>query len=169
MKLTKEKVTRLGLDLDPLATLVLQPLQTFLCEAIPLRSPAGTKKNVLSTNNLQTNITFPDRDRLPRPNLILLILKLLVEFLTQQMRSLAYNQATILRPVRKQVNQTLQTPEPRLQRVLILMWPGLVRLDILAAGETNANRIKGNNQILRAVNLLKRLDDLGLLAHAPGE
>ena len=107
-------------------------------------------------SNLHPNHT--DEDHLPRPNLILLILKLLMKFPTQQMRPLAYNQATILRPIRKQVNQTLQTPEPRLQRVLILMRPGLIRLDILAVGETNPNRIEGNDQILRAIDLFKRLD-----------
>jgi hypothetical protein len=92
-----------------------------------------------------------------------------MELLAQQMRPLAYNQATILRPIRKQVDQTLQTPESRLLRVLILMWPGLVWLNVLAIRETDTNGIKGHNEILSVVDLLESFDDFRLLAHGPGK
>jgi hypothetical protein len=89
--------------------------------------------------------------------------------LTQQMRSLAYNQATILRPIRKQVDQTLQAPESRLLRVLILMRPRLVWLNVLPVREPDSNRIEGHNKILSTVDFLESLDDFGLLAHTPCE
>lgn len=92
-----------------------------------------------------------------------------MELLTQQMRPLAYNQATILRPIRKQVDQTLQATESRLLRVLILMGPGLVWLNILAVGETDTNGVERHNKVRGIIDLLESLDDLGLLAHAPGE
>jgi hypothetical protein len=92
-----------------------------------------------------------------------------MELLAQQMRPLAYNQATILRPIRKQVDQTLQAPESGLLRVLILVRPRLVWLNVLAVGEPDSNRIEGHNEILGTVDLLESLDDLRLLANTPCE
>lgn len=49
------------------------------------------------------------------------------------------------------------------------MRPGLVGLDVFAVGETDADRVKGDDQVLGTVDLFKCLDDLGLLTHTPGE
>lgn len=92
-----------------------------------------------------------------------------MEFLRQQMSTLADNQTAIFGAVRKQIHQALQTPETRLLGVLILVWPGFIGLDVGAIGKADVHGVERDDQVLGAVDLLECLDHLGLLPHGPGE
>lgn len=105
---------------------------------------------------------------LPRPD-SLLLLEDFMELFTEQMRPLANNQTPILGSVWQQIDKTLQTAEPWLCRVLVLMWPWGIRLDIFPVWKADVDRVKRDYQILRIVNLFKCSDYFRLLPHSPCE
>ncbi|KAI6776498.1 hypothetical protein HG530_000443 [Fusarium avenaceum] len=114
-----KKIAGLSVDLDPFAAFVLQPLHSLVREAVPLLGP--------------------------RPDSVLFILEVLVEVLAKEMCALADNQAAIIVAVREDVDETLQTAETRLQRVLVLMRPGLVGLDVFATWEGSVDGVEGHD------------------------
>lgn len=139
----EQKVARLRVDLDPLAPLLLQPLETSVGEAVPLVCPS--------------------------PDLVLLVFECFVELLAQQMGALAHNQASIPVAVGEDVDQALEAAETRLLWVLILVRPRLVGFDVGAPRKGSVDGVKGHDQVLRVVCTLKGLDDSRLLTDGPGE
>jgi hypothetical protein len=92
-----------------------------------------------------------------------------MELLTQKMRPFTDDQTSVVRPVRQQIDQTLQTPEPGFLGILILMRPGLVWLDVCPVWEPDIDRVKGDDQVGRIIDLFKGCDHARLLAHRPGK
>lgn len=137
----EQQVARAGVDLDPLAALVLEPGHALLGEAVPLLGPG--------------------------PDAVALVLEGLVELLAQHVRALAHDQAAVLVAVGEDVDQALKASEAGLLGVLVLVRPGLVGLDVLAVGERDVDGIKRHDQVGGVVHLLKGLDDTGLLADTP--
>jgi hypothetical protein len=109
-----------------------------------------------------------DEPFIPRPN-FLLLLEVLMEFLTQQVSTLADYQSTVLWSVRKQIDKTLQATESRLLGILVLVGPGRVGLDILPVGESDVDGIEGYNYVLCIIDLLESLNYAWLLADGPSE
>ena len=83
------------------------------------------------------------------------------------MSALANDQSTVLRAVGQKVDKTLEAAEARLQRILILVGPWLVGLEIFAIGERDIDAVETDDEVLSAVNLLESANDTGLLANAP--
>ena len=90
-----------------------------------------------------------------------------MEFLGEEVSALADNQSTVLGTVGQKVDKTLEAAEARLQRILILVGPWLVGLEIFAVGERDVDAVEADDKVLSAVNLLERANDTGLLANAP--
>ena len=159
---TEQEITRLSCELDPLTALVLEPLQPSVREPIPLFRPMQYYIRRFNT------VRGIGRSFVPGPD-PLLILEHFMELLTQQMRPFTDDQAPVVRPVRQQIDQTLQTPEPGILGILVLMRPGLVRLDVCSVGEPDIDRVKRDDQVGRVVDLFKGCDHARLLTHRPGE
>lgn len=138
-----DKISRSRIDFFPFAALVLQPLHTLSGKAVPLVSPS--------------------------PDLVRLILKILVELLTEKMCTLANDQTTVFITVREDIDQALETAEAGVLGVLVLMGPGLVDLDVFAVGERGVDGVEGDNKVFGVVDALEGLDDAGFLADGPGE
>lgn len=81
----------------PFAAVVLEPLHTRVREAVPFLCPCGDT---------------------------LLIFHVDMELLREQMAALTDDQATIIRPIWMEVDETLETAEPWLLRILKWMLTG---------------------------------------------
>lgn len=138
-----EKVAWLCVELLPLAAFVLEPFHTPLREAVPFLGPG--------------------------PNLIRLVLEFLVELFAKSVRTLADDQAAVIRPIWEKVNKSLETSEPRSLGILILVWPGLVVGQVSTVWEADIDPIKGHNKIFCVIDFFESTDDSGLLADVPGE
>jgi hypothetical protein len=103
-----DEVAGLHAHLLPLAASVRKPLQTGIGEAVPLLGPG------------------PD---------LRLVDELLVELFGEEMCALADDESTVLGTIGQEVHQTLKTAEAGLERVLVLMRPGLVGLEVFAVRE----------------------------------
>ena len=90
-----------------------------------------------------------------------------MEFLGEEVSALADNQSTVLGTVGQKVDKTLEAAEARLQRILILVGPWLVGLEIFAIGERDIDAVETDDEVLSAVNLLESANDTGLLANTP--
>jgi hypothetical protein len=82
--------------------------------------------------------------------------------------ALADDQSTILRTVGQKVDKALEAAEARLLRILILVGPWLVRLEIFAVGEGDVDGVKADDEVLSVVDLLESANDTRLLANIPG-
>ncbi|KAI6759949.1 hypothetical protein HG531_013522 [Fusarium graminearum] len=83
--------------------------------------------------------------------------------------ALADDETAILVSVGEDVDETLQAAETRLERILILVGPGLVELHVFAVGEGSVDGVKRDDEILCVVDLLKGFDNAWFLTDAPGE
>ena len=83
------------------------------------------------------------------------------------MSALADDQSTVLRTIGQKVDKTLEAAEARLQRILILVGPWLVGLEIFAVGERDVDAVEADDEILSVVDLLESANDTRLLANAP--
>lgn len=83
------------------------------------------------------------------------------------MGALADNQPAIFRSVWQKVDKALKAAEAWLQRVLILVGPGLVCLEIFAVGEAEVDCVKADDEVLGIVDLLKGAYDTGFLTDRP--
>lgn len=92
-----------------------------------------------------------------------------MESLAQQMCTLADNQATIVRSVRQQVDQALQTSESVLSGVLVLMGPGLVWWQIGPSGETEVYCVERHDQIIGTKDSLEDRQNARLGSDLPNE
>jgi len=81
--------------------------------------------------------------------------------------ALADDQSTVLRTVGQKVDKTLEAAEARLQRILILVGPWLVGLEIFAVGEGDIDAVEADDEVLGVVNLLESANDTRLLANTP--
>lgn len=106
---------------------------------------------------------------LPSPNPIRLVLKRLVELLAKQMPALTHNQAAVVRSVRQQIHQPLQTSEARARAVLVLVRPGRVLFEIFAIGERHVDGVEGDNQVFVFVDLFEGGDDAWFAPDRPRE
>lgn len=100
-----EQIARFGAKLLPFIAICFQPLHSVLSEAVPLWRPSWDS---------------------------FFIGEFLVKLLRNEMAALADNQTAIVRAVGQQVDETLETSESWLSRVLILMGPWLILGDVLA-------------------------------------
>ncbi len=98
---------------------------------------------------------------------LLLAAQLVVKLLAKEMRPLADNEAAVLRAIREEVDETLQAAEARALRILILMRPGIVGGEIGAVMKAVIDGIEGHQEILRAIHLLKGVDDARFRADRP--
>ena len=83
------------------------------------------------------------------------------------MSALADNQSTVLGTVWQKVDKTLEAAEARLLRILILVGPWLVGLEIFAVGEGEVDCVEADDEVLSGVDLLESANDTRLLANAP--
>ena len=90
-----------------------------------------------------------------------------MELLGEQVSALADDQSTILRTVGQKVDKALEAAEARLLRILILVGPWLVRLEIFAVGEGDVDGVKADDEVLSVVDLLESANDTRLLANIP--
>lgn len=90
-----------------------------------------------------------------------------MEFLREEVSALADDQSTVLGTVGQKVDKALEAAEARLKRILILVGPWLVGLEIFAVGERDVDAVEADDKVLSAVNLLESANDTGLLANAP--
>ena len=90
-----------------------------------------------------------------------------MEFLGEKVSALADDQSTVLRTIGQKVDKTLEAAEARLQRILILVGPWLVGLEIFAVGERDVDAVEADDEILSVVDLLESANDTRLLANAP--
>jgi hypothetical protein len=138
-----DKIAGAGIDLLPFAALVLQPLHTLCCETVPLVSPS--------------------------PDFVWLILEVPVELFTEEMCALANDETTVFVTVREDVDKALKTAETGVLRVLVLVRPGFVDLDVFAVGERSVDSVKRDDQVLCVVDALEGFDDARFLADSPSE
>lgn len=124
----------------PFAAFVRKPLEPCFRKAVPLLSPG------------------PD---------LRLVDELLMELLGKQMSTLTNDQTAVVRPVRKEINQALEAAEPWLRGVLILVWPWLVRFELLAVGKGEVDCVETDDQILGGVYFLESAYDARLLSDCP--
>lgn len=112
-----------------------------------------------------------------------------MELCRGQVTAFADDETAVLGPVRENIDEALEAPEPRLERVLVLMWPRFVLGDVLAAvagcqhkfsslivfdefdllGKTEIDGIKRHDQILSIVYLFESSNNARLAAHRPGK
>lgn len=135
-----DQVTRIGADLDPLATVLLQPLHAAISETIPLFGPSWDTR---------------------------LVLEVFVELRAQVVGALAYNETAIIGATGVEVDEALETAESRLLGVLILVGPGFVFGKVGAIREAVVNDIERNKEVLSAVDLLEGTDYAGFTADIP--
>lgn len=83
------------------------------------------------------------------------------------MSALANDQSTVLRAVGQKVDKALQAAEARLFRILVLVGPGLVGLEIFAVGEGDVDGVEADDEVLSVVDLLESTNDTRLLANIP--
>lgn len=105
----------------------------------------------------------------PGPNLIFLIFEFLMELLARQMSSFANNQTAVVRSIGKDVYEALKTPEAALKRILILMRPGGVGLNVCPVRECEVDGVERHDQIVRTVHAGESLDHGGLASNVPHE
>lgn len=139
---TQEKVTGLSFNLDPFQAVILQPSHTLISVAVPFLGPG--------------------RDSL-------LASHFLVELLTEQVSPLANNETTIVRTIGKKVHKSLETAEPRVIWILVLVGPGLVWRQILAVAEPVVDSVEGYDKIFSIIDLFKGTNNAGLGPDVPDE
>lgn len=105
----------------------------------------------------------------PRPNPIRLILKRRVEFRAQQVPAFAHNQPAVVRPVRQQIHQSLQTSEAWPRAVLVLVRPGRVLFQVFAVRERHVDGVEGDDQVGVFVHFGERVDHARFAADGPCE
>lgn len=135
-----DKIARVGANLDPLETFVVEPLHAILSETIPFRCPG---RNAL------------------------LVLHVFMELGGQTVTASANNKTTIIRTTRIQINKALKTSEARLRGILILMWPWFVLWQVLSVGKPHVYNIERYDQIGIIINLLERFNDTRLAPNIP--
>ena len=79
----------------------------------------------------------------------------------------ADDQSTVLRAVGQKIDKALEAAEARLLRILILVGPGLVWLEIFAVGERDVDGVEADDEVLCVVDLLESTNDTRLLAYIP--
>ena len=95
--LTEQQIAWFSLNLDPLQTMVLEPLHALICVSVPLPRP--------------------------RRNPFLPAAQLIMKLLAEEMGTLADDEAAVIWSVRKKVNQALEATESRNLGVLVLVRP----------------------------------------------
>ena len=105
-RIPDNEIARPRLNLDPFEAFALKPINPRFGEPVPFIRP------------------------LPDPSLLG---EFFVELLAQEMPAFGYDEAAVVRAVGQQIYQTLQTAKAWTVWILILMGPGGVGLQILAA------------------------------------
>lgn len=135
-----QQVSWLCRHLNPLEALLFQPLHTIFGVSEPLWCPGRNAGLVFHGG---------------------------MELIGEEVTTGANDQTAIVRAIGEQVDEALEAAEARLIRVLILVGPRLVGGKIGAAGEGEVESIKGDNEILSAVDLLKGTNHTWLASDAP--
>lgn len=136
-----DEIARIRLDLDPFAAVVAQPLHALIGEAVPLLGPRG--------------------------DAVLGAADVVVELLAQEVRALGHDEPAVVGPVGQQVDEALEAAEARAVRILVLVRPRLVGLEVRAVGEADVDGVERHEQVLGVVDALERPDDAGLGPDGP--
>ena len=83
------------------------------------------------------------------------------------MCALADDESTVIGAVGEEVDKTLETAEAGLQRILVLMSPRLIGLEVFAVREGQVDGVKADNKVFRLVDFFECADNAGLLADCP--
>src|SRR5688572_8097859 len=92
-----------------------------------------------------------------------------MELLAKKMRTLANNETAIVVTIREQVHKSLEATETGLFRILILVWPRVVRLEVLTVGESHIRSVEGDDEVLCIVRFLESVNNSWFLTHRPSE
>jgi hypothetical protein len=138
----KNKITGLGVNLDPLVASVGQPLKTSLLEQVHLVCPSEVASLVSE-------------------NVVVLLADLVATLQDQK--------TAVLGTVRHEVDKALDAAQTATLGVLILVRPCAVGRQILAVGERDIDGIEGADKIGVLVEVGKCVDDGGLGADSPCE